>query len=68
MPPDIPVRNFLYLVELLKGFADGEDLDNYEPPGELEQQLGPIEEMFDPKQAIALAYGNEEAKLSTGLM
>jgi len=60
VPPDIPLRTFLYMVELLRGFADGEDLDTYEPPCELEQQLGPIEEMFDPRQAIAAAYAMEE--------
>ena len=56
VPPDIPLRTFLYMVELLKGFADGEDIDTYEPPCELEKQLGPIEEMFDPRKAIAQAY------------
>ncbi len=60
VPPDIPVRNFLYYVELARGFCDGEDLDNYEPPCELEKELGPIEEMFDPHSAIALAYGTDE--------
>jgi len=60
VPPDIPLRNFLYMVELLRGFADGADLDTYEPPCALEQQLGPIEEMFDPRHAIAEAYGEEE--------
>ncbi len=60
VPPDIPLRNFLYMVELLKGFADGADLNTYEPPCELEKQLGPIEEMFDPRKAIAEAYGDEE--------
>ena len=59
-PPDVPLRNFLYMVELLRGFADGEDLDTYEPPGELEAQLGPIEEMFDHRAAIAAAYGGQE--------
>jgi uroporphyrinogen decarboxylase len=59
-PPDVPLRNFLYMVELLRGFADGEDLDTYEPPGDLEAQLGPIEEMFDHRKAIATAYGSEE--------
>ena len=59
VPPDIPLRNFLYYVELARGLANGEDLDSYEPPGELEQQLGPIEEMFDPHSAIARAYGGE---------
>jgi len=59
VPPDIPLRNFLYFVELAKGFASGEDLAAYEPPCELEKQLGPIEEMFDPKKAIAVAYEDE---------
>ena len=27
--------------------------------GELERQLGPIKEMFDPRQAITVAYGDE---------
>jgi len=60
-PPDVPLRNFLYMVELAKGFARGENIDTYEPPCELEQQLGPIEEMFDHRKAIAGAYGQEEA-------
>ena len=58
VPPDIPLRNFLYMVELIKGFANGEDLDTYEPPCELERQLGPIEEMFDPDRAVEEAYGH----------
>ncbi|MDP7248775.1 MAG: uroporphyrinogen decarboxylase family protein [Planctomycetota bacterium] len=60
VPPDIPLRNFLYMVELLKGFAKGEDLDTYEPPCELEKQLGPIEEMFDPLKTIREAQSDEE--------
>jgi len=60
VPPDIPLRTFLYMVELIKGFANGEDLNTYEPPCELEKQLGPIEEMFDPRAAIAAAYAVEE--------
>ncbi|MBD3292757.1 MAG: hypothetical protein GF393_07505 [Armatimonadia bacterium] len=59
VPPDIPLRNFLYYVELAHGFCNGEDLDRYEPPCELEKQLGPIEEMFDHRSAIARAYGDE---------
>ncbi|MCD6361182.1 MAG: hypothetical protein J7M38_09985 [Armatimonadetes bacterium] len=56
VPPDVPLRNFLYYVELAHGLCDGEDPDSYEPPCELEKQLGPIEEMFDPQRAIAAAY------------
>ncbi|MBC7286699.1 MAG: hypothetical protein H5T86_01390 [Armatimonadetes bacterium] len=65
VPPDIPLRNFLYYVELAKGFCDGEDIDTYEPPCELEKQLGPIEEMFDPAAAIAEAYGYDEGEFSS---
>ena len=39
VPPDIPVRNFLYMVELIKGFANGAGLDTYEPPCFLEKSL-----------------------------
>lgn len=60
VPPDIPLRNFLYYVELARGFCNGEDLDHYEPPCALEKQLGPIEEMFDPRAAIAAAYSADE--------
>ena len=59
VPPDIPLRNYLYFVEIAHGFCDGEDLATYEPPCELEQHLGFIEEMFDPHSAIAMAYGAE---------
>jgi len=58
VPPDIPLRNFLYMVELIRGFANGESLETYEPPCELERQLGPIEEMFDPDKAVSEAYGH----------
>jgi hypothetical protein len=54
------LRNFLYFVELAKGLARGEDLQTYEPPCDLEKQLGPITEMFDPSKAIAEAYGERE--------
>ncbi len=67
VPPDIPVRNFLYYVELARGFCDGEDLDTYEPPCELEKELGPVEEMFDPHSAIALAYGTDEEDVHAGI-
>lgn len=59
VPPDIPLRNFLYYVELAQGLARGEDLETYEPPCDLEKQLGPVEEMFDPLKAISEAYDEE---------
>lgn len=62
VPPDVPVRTFLYTVELLRGFANGEDLDTFEPACELEQQLGPIEAMFDPEKEIANAYALDDER------
>ena len=59
VPPGVPLRNFLYMVELAKGFAQGEDLATYEPPCELEKQLGPIEEMFDIGKAVEAAERGE---------
>jgi uroporphyrinogen decarboxylase len=52
VPPDIPLRTFLYGVELSAGLARGEDLETYEPPCALEAQLGEIEQMFDPLTAL----------------
>jgi len=60
VPPDIPLGNYLYLVELIKGFAQGEDINTYEPPCLLEKKLGKIEEMFDPLKAIKEAYKQEK--------
>jgi uroporphyrinogen decarboxylase len=57
VPPDVPLRNFCYLVELGRGLADGEDPMTYEPPGTLEAMLGPVEELFDPIRAISEAEG-----------
>ncbi len=62
IPPDIPLRNFLYYTELAKGLCRGEDIERYEPPCELERELGPIEEMFDHHSAIAAAYGAHDRK------
>ncbi|MCC7491371.1 MAG: hypothetical protein IT204_03445 [Fimbriimonadaceae bacterium] len=60
VPPDVPLRNYLYLCELGRGLSLGEDPQTWEPPGELEAQLGPCEELFDPLQAIAAAYGQDD--------
>jgi uroporphyrinogen decarboxylase len=62
VPPDVPVRTFLYMCGLLRGFADGEDLDTFEPSLDFEDKLGPIEELFDPHAAIAAAYASDEGE------
>jgi uroporphyrinogen decarboxylase len=54
VPPDVPLRNYLYMVELIRGFAEGGDLDRFEPEGRLEQRLGPLEGPFDPLRAIEM--------------
>jgi len=52
VPPDVPVRNFLYMCELIKEIACGGTPDLWEPTGELEAHLGPIEEMWTPDMAL----------------
>jgi len=52
IPPDVPVRNFLYMCELVKEIACGGDLDVWDAPCELEKQLGPIEQMWTPDMAL----------------
>lgn len=67
VPPDVPVRTYLYMVELLKGLAGGADLKTFEPPCELEEQLGPIEEMFDPIKTLD-EHDEHEAQLPAELL
>lgn len=52
VPPDIPIRNYLYMVELIKEIACGGNLDLWDAPCELEEQLGPIKEMWTPDMAL----------------
>jgi uroporphyrinogen decarboxylase len=58
VPPDVPLRTFLYSVELAHGLARGEDPERFEPAGELTAALGPLEELFDPLKAIREAAGD----------
>jgi uroporphyrinogen decarboxylase len=60
VPPDIPVRNYLYMVELIKEIACGGSCEMWEPPGELEKRLGPIEEMWSPEIAWTIPDEEEE--------
>jgi hypothetical protein len=65
VPPDVPLRNFLYMVELIRGLARGEDLNTYEPPCVLERELGPVEELFSLDKAIEAAARGEGAYTSS---
>jgi uroporphyrinogen-III decarboxylase len=42
-PPDVPVRNYLYMVELIKALAEGRDVDKVNI-GRYQEVLGPIRE------------------------
>lgn len=61
VPPDVPVRNYLYMVELIKEIACGGAPDLWQPPGDLERRLGPIEEMWSPEAAWTIPDEDEEA-------
>ena len=52
VPPDVPLRNFLYYIELIKEIGYGGTEACWEPTGELEKQCGPIERMWSPDQVI----------------
>jgi len=53
VPPDVPLRNFLYMCALIKEIAADGDLSRFEPDCSYEDQLGPIEAMWTPDQADA---------------
>ena len=52
IPPDVPLRNYLYCIELLKEISYGGSDRYWEPTGELEAQLGPIERMWSLDQIM----------------
>lgn len=56
VPPDVPLRNYLTMVELLQALADGAEPATIRAAGRLERNLGPIESLFDPHAAIEAAY------------
>ena len=58
VPPDVPLRNFLALVELLQALGDGADPRGIRITGKFERDLGPIDAMFDPLAAIEEAYAS----------
>jgi len=60
VPPDIPLRNYLYMCELIKEIACGGNLELFQPPCQLEKQLGEIEEMWSQEAAWEESWGEEE--------
>jgi len=59
VPPDVPLRNYLYMVELIKEIASGGSPCFWEAKGELEKELGPIEEMWQPEMAWTIPDEDE---------
>ncbi len=66
VPPDIPLRNYLYMCDLIKEIACGGNPELWEPPCELESRLGPIEEMWSPDQASPHDWDEEKQPVFEG--
>jgi uroporphyrinogen decarboxylase len=48
VPPDVPLRSYLYLCELIKAIAEGRPVPGPNDPLEIEARLGLIERMWSP--------------------
>ena len=49
VPPDVPLRSFLYMAELIKAVAEGKSIPGPEDPFPLEEKLGPVKQMWSPE-------------------
>lgn len=52
VPPDVPLRSYLYMCELIKAIAEGRAVPGPNEPLEIEEQLGPIERMWSPDMSL----------------
>jgi len=48
VPPDVPLRSYLYVCELIKAIAEGRPVPAPNKPLEIEEKLGPIQRMWGP--------------------
>lgn len=48
VPPDVPLRSYLYMTELIKAIAEGRPVPGPDARLEIEEKLGPIERMWSP--------------------
>ena len=46
VPPDVPLRSYLYMCELIKAIAEGKSVPGPNDPLAIEERLGPIERMW----------------------
>jgi uroporphyrinogen-III decarboxylase len=47
VPPDVPLRSYLYMCELIKALAEGRPVPGPDKPLEIEARLGPIQRMWE---------------------
>lgn len=52
VPPDVPLRSYLYMCELIKAIAEGKAVPGPNEPLEIEERLGPIERMWSPNTSL----------------
>jgi uroporphyrinogen decarboxylase len=52
VPPDVPLRGYLYMCELIKALAEGRTVPGPNEPLEIEEKLGPIERMWSPEMSL----------------
>jgi len=48
VPPDVPLRSYLYMCELIKAIAEGRPVPGPDEPLAIEEELRPIERMWSP--------------------
>jgi len=48
VPPDVPLRSYLYMAELIKAIAEKKKIPQPEDPLPIEERLGPIERFWGP--------------------
>lgn len=48
VPPDVPLRSYLYMCELIKAIAEGKAVPGPDEPLAIETQLGPLERLWSP--------------------
>ena len=48
VPPDVPLRSYLYMAELIKAIAENGRIPKPDDPLPIEKQLGPIQRFWGP--------------------
>ena len=59
VPPDVPLRSYLTMCELIKAIAEGRPVSGPDEPLAIEEDLGPIERMWAPGDPDWVATGGE---------